>query len=71
MRRESLSKIPFIEDSVPREQCRRPPQAVERRPYWLLRLLRATINDGGFITPSVYASPLVEPKGREGVLSIR
>eukprot|EP00946_MAST-07B_sp_MAST-7B-sp1_P004621 g4621.t1 len=59
MRRESLSKIPFIEDSVPREHCRRPPQAVERRPYWLLRLLRATINDGGFITPSVYASPLV------------
>lgn len=59
MRRESLSKIPFIEDSVPREHCKRPPAAVARRPYWLLRLLRASVNEGGFISPSVYASPLV------------
>ncbi len=59
VRRESLSKIPFIEDSVPTEHCKRPPKSVARRPYWLLRMLRASVNEGGFITPSVYVSPLV------------
>jgi len=59
IRKTSLSKIPFVEDIVPREHCPRPPSVVWRRPYWLLRRLQSSVNGGGFIAPSVYVSALV------------
>jgi hypothetical protein len=59
VRKTSLSKIPFVEDVVPREHCPRPPAAVWRRPYWLLKRLQSSVNGGGFVAPSVYVSALV------------
>jgi len=59
VRRMSLSKIPFVEDTVPREHCPRPPAAMWRRPYWLLRRLQSSVNGGGFVAPSIYVSALV------------
>jgi hypothetical protein len=59
VRRTSLSKIPFVEDAIPKEHCPRPPKAIWRRPYWLLRRLQSSVNGGGFIAPSIYVTGLV------------
>ena len=59
VRHTSLSKIPFVEDVVPRKHCKRPPSALWRRPYWLLKNLQSSVNGGGFVAPSIYVSALV------------
>ena len=43
VRRTSLSKIPFVEDVVHKQHCPRPPAAIWRRPYWLLKRLQRWI----------------------------
>ena len=35
------------------------PENVLRRPFWMLRLLRTTINTGGYLTPRLHVPKLV------------
>ena len=59
-RRTSLSKIPFVEDVVHKTHCPRPPAAIWRRPYWLLKRLQSSVNgNGGFVAPSIYVTGLI------------
>jgi hypothetical protein len=58
-----MSKIPFNDKmspvhlrSDPREE---PPTSVLLRPYWLLRVLRKVITQGGYISPKVFVPKLV------------
>jgi hypothetical protein len=58
-----MSKIPFNDKmspihlrSEPREE---PPTSLLLRPYWLLRILRKVITQGGYISPKVFVPKLV------------
>jgi hypothetical protein len=58
-----MSKTPFNEKLNPVDlnapPLESPPQSVPRRPYWLLRVLRIIITNGGYISPRVYVPKLV------------
>lgn len=53
-RRTSLSVLPFIENEGRSIACESPPRSIHRRPYWLLRVLKTVLNDGGWLTPAVF-----------------
>ena len=58
-----MSKVPFNDKLNPIDlnvtPVETPPQAVARRPFWLLRVLRSIITEGGYISPRVYVPKLV------------
>ena len=58
-----MSKVPFNDKLNPialhAPPCESPPTSVGRRPYWLLRVLRNIILNGGYISPRVYVPKLV------------
>ncbi len=53
-RRTSLSVLPFVENEGRSISCESPPRSIHRRPYWLLRVLKTVLNDGGWLTPAVF-----------------
>ena len=58
-----MSKIPFNDKMSPihlRSEPREgPPASLLLRPYWLLRILRRVITQGGYISPKVFVPKLV------------
>ena len=53
-RRTSLSVLPFVENAGRSICCESPPRSIHRRPYWLLRVLKTVLNNGGWLTPAVF-----------------
>ena len=53
-RRTSLSVLPFVENEGRSICCESPPRSIHRRPYWLLRVLKTVLNNGGWLTPAVF-----------------
>jgi hypothetical protein len=58
-----MSKIPFndkmspiVLNFEPREEA---PKSLLLRPYWLLRVLRKVINQGGYLSPKIFVPKLV------------
>ena len=54
LRRMSLSALPFIEHAGRNTPCESPPRSMHRRAYWLLRVLKTVLNNGGWLTPAVF-----------------
>jgi len=54
IRRTSLSVLPFIEQAGRNVPCESPPRSIHRRAYWLLRVLKTVLNNGGWLTPAVF-----------------
>lgn len=57
-----MSKHPFkdiTDEEISKTPRESPPSSVLRRPYWLLRVLRRIIVQGGYLTSKVYVPELV------------
>jgi hypothetical protein len=51
----SQSRVPFVEKPTMRSEELEPTPALDaRRPYWLMRLIRQTIKEGGYLTPNLF-----------------
>ena len=58
-RARQQSRIPFEQLQLdPKQTLEAAPDSLARRPYWIMRLVRQTVLQGGHLTPRLYV-----PKG--------
>lgn len=54
-RARQQSRVPFEALALdPTAQMESPPNTLARRPYWVMRLLRLTVTQGGYLSPRLF-----------------
>jgi len=78
VKRPSMSRVTFEEDpqllkgsEIVQEIFEKPPTSMTRVPYWQMRALKMSVQNGSFLTPTLFVPKIVWSQSKAKVYSLQ